>query len=260
MRDFSPWRATALLALLLALAALPMHAQTGQGAWLGYARVEPATAKKYESVPGVVTSIDDSPRLTSAKHELLQGLHDMLGKEMRTRSVLSQEPAVHLGTLGSVSKIVTGEALVPPCWRWLLGWVRPNVATLRVSSSRLRLTAVSSMACSRSLTKLHAKNLSFTSQNEQSRQLHSMIDQWDNLDGTIERGYAGPSIFFDKGEDLTRASEYARLLASVGINFCAINNVNANPLLLDNSLLPQLRRIGDAFRQWCGSSHFCGPQ
>jgi alpha-glucuronidase len=57
----------------------------------------------------------------------------------------------------------------------------------------------------------------------------------------------------DKGhvrEDLTRASECARLLASVGMNFCAINTVNANPLLLDNSFLPQLRRIGDAFRPW----------
>ena len=80
-----------------------------------------------------------------------------------------------------------------------------------------------------------------------------MIDQWDNLDGTIERGYAGPSIFFEKGhvrDDLSRVGEYGRLLASVGINFCAINNVNANPLLLDGSFLPQLKRIAEAFRPW----------
>ena len=56
------------------------------------------------------------------------------------------------------------------------------------------------------------------------------VNQWDNLDGSIERGYAGRSIFFDGGHvraDLTRAGEYARLLASVGINGCTINNVNA---------------------------------
>ena len=55
------------------------------------------------------------------------------------------------------------------------------------------------------------------------------VDDWDNLDGRIERGYAGPSIFFENGvvrTDLTRAGEYARLLASIGINGCAINNVN----------------------------------
>src|SRR5262249_55812546 len=45
--------------------------------------------------------------------------------------------------------------------------------------------------------------------------------QWDNLNGTIERGYAGQSIFFagdNVRSDLTRAGEYARLLASIGIN------------------------------------------
>ena len=79
------------------------------------------------------------------------------------------------------------------------------------------------------------------------------VDQWDNLNGTIERGYAGPSIFFEKGSvraDLTRASEYARLLASIGINGCTINNVNADPRLIDDNFLPQLARIADAFRPW----------
>jgi len=77
--------------------------------------------------------------------------------------------------------------------------------------------------------------------------------QWDNLDGSIERGYAGRSIFFENGivrEDLTRASEYARLLASIGINGCAINNVNADPRVLSSEFLPQLVRVADVFRPW----------
>ena len=56
-------------------------------------------------------------------------------------------------------------------------------------------------------------------------------NEWDNTDGSIERGYAGRSIFFDGGAvrgDLSRVGEYARLLASVGINGCTINNVNAD--------------------------------
>jgi len=79
------------------------------------------------------------------------------------------------------------------------------------------------------------------------------VDQWDNLDGRIERGYAGPSIFFENGNvraDLTRAGEYARLLASIGINGCAINNVNANPGVLEDSFLPQLARVAHVFRPW----------
>src|SRR5262249_25578260 len=79
------------------------------------------------------------------------------------------------------------------------------------------------------------------------------VDQWDNLDGRIERGYAGRSIFFENGgvrSDLSRASAYARILASVGINGCTINNVNADPHLLEQDRLPQLARVANAFRPW----------
>jgi alpha-glucuronidase len=58
-----------------------------------------------------------------------------------------------------------------------------------------------------------------------------LVEHWDNLDGTVERGYAGRSIFFDRGEvtqDLARVYDYGRLLASVGINGIAVNNVNVD--------------------------------
>lgn len=58
------------------------------------------------------------------------------------------------------------------------------------------------------------------------------INNWDNLDGSIERGYGGRSIFFDGRRvrtDLSRVTEFARLLASVGINGCDITNLNADP-------------------------------
>jgi alpha-glucuronidase len=79
------------------------------------------------------------------------------------------------------------------------------------------------------------------------------VDEWDNPDGTIERGYAGRSIFFEGGnvrEDLAPVSEYARLLASVGINGCNVNNVNAAPQLIDSDHLKQIARIADAMRPW----------
>lgn len=56
-----------------------------------------------------------------------------------------------------------------------------------------------------------------------------MLDHWDNLDGSIERGYAGRSLFFSGGRvrgNTARAADYARLLASVGVNAVALNNVN----------------------------------
>ena len=58
-----------------------------------------------------------------------------------------------------------------------------------------------------------------------------MINHWDNLDGTVERGYAGRSIFFEADEfikDKAQIKTYIRLLASTGINTVCINNVNVH--------------------------------
>jgi alpha-glucuronidase len=79
------------------------------------------------------------------------------------------------------------------------------------------------------------------------------VDEWDNPDGSIERGYAGRSIFFEGGnvrEDLAPVGEYVRLLASVGINGLNINNVNAAPQLIDSEHLKQLARVADVLRPW----------
>ncbi len=54
------------------------------------------------------------------------------------------------------------------------------------------------------------------------------INHWDNFDGSIERGYSGKSFFYKNNEIIIneRTKDYARLLASVGLNACVINNVN----------------------------------
>ncbi|HTH13428.1 MAG TPA: alpha-glucuronidase, partial [Spirochaetia bacterium] len=87
------------------------------------------------------------------------------------------------------------------------------------------------------------------------RQLR-MVDHWDNLDGTVERGYAGSSLFFQGGKVLTpgpRTQAYARLCASVGINAVAINNVNVHgpeTELITDRHLPRLARLAQVFRSW----------
>ena len=79
------------------------------------------------------------------------------------------------------------------------------------------------------------------------------VDEWDNANGTVERGYAGKSIFFEDGhvrEDLKAVSEYARLLASVGIDGCNVNNVNGAAPFLSPEWLAGVKRIADAMRPW----------
>ena len=104
------------------------------------------------------------------------------------------------------------------------------------ASSPAPTTAASSTPSSRCSARSRATNPSPTStKSQQPSAPIRWVNDWDNLDGTIERGYGGRSIFFENGHvraDLSRVNDYARLLASVGINGCAINNVNAEPRVL----------------------------
>lgn len=80
-----------------------------------------------------------------------------------------------------------------------------------------------------------------------------VLNHWDNLDGTIERGYAGRSLW--KWEELTdsvsaRYREYARANASVGINGTVLNNVNASPEILSADYLQKVRKLADVFRPY----------
>ena len=81
-----------------------------------------------------------------------------------------------------------------------------------------------------------------------------MVNHWDNIDGSIERGYAGKSIFFKNNKiikNLSRISDYARLMASIGINAIAINNVNVHKfetLLITDKYINDVVRLNEVFR------------
>ncbi|NPD91788.1 alpha-glucuronidase [Xylanibacter muris] len=79
-----------------------------------------------------------------------------------------------------------------------------------------------------------------------------ILNHWDNLDSSIERGYAGTSIFWNKAMsiDTARIREYARANASIGINGTVLNNVNASPKMLSRPYLLKVRQIADILRPY----------
>jgi alpha-glucuronidase len=99
-----------------------------------------------------------------------------------------------------------------------------------------------------------------------------ILNHWDNLDGTIERGYAGSSIFWRKGKDSLTVTytdkqlwqEYARANASIGINGSVLNNVNASPAILTADYLKKTKEIADVLRPYgirtYLSVNFASPQ
>lgn len=76
-----------------------------------------------------------------------------------------------------------------------------------------------------------------------------ILNHWDNLDGTVERGYAGESIFWPD-YDAQHIKEYARACASIGINGTVLNNVNASPQMLSDANLVKVRHIADILRPY----------
>jgi len=76
-----------------------------------------------------------------------------------------------------------------------------------------------------------------------------ILNHWDNPDGTIERGFAGRSIFWAK-KDKERIRQYARACASVGINGAVLNNVNAKPETLSSETLAWVKTVADLLRPY----------
>ena len=80
-----------------------------------------------------------------------------------------------------------------------------------------------------------------------------MLNHWDNLDRTVERGYAGFSLWnWQKLPEYIdrRYIDYARANASIGINAVSLTNVNANALILTPMYLEKVRALADVFRPY----------
>ena len=94
-----------------------------------------------------------------------------------------------------------------------------------------------------------------------------VLNHWDNPDGTVERGYAGSSIWDwpSLPDSISpKYKEYARACASVGINAAVLNNVNAKPSTLTSSHLSKVKAIADQLRPYgvkvCLAVNFATPK
>ncbi len=248
MRFF--FRSVRLSVVVVALV-LSAAAQVERAAWLRYAVLDGEAAKAYDRLPERLVVLGDGVVLKNAAQELSRGIEQMLGRSIGTSAEVSGDTIV----LGTLAQVRAAAKMHPP--QELTGdgyWItRAKIHGHRCiviagADERGVLYGVFGL-----LGKIARGESIPANDVQQPSAPIRWVNQWDNLDGKIERGYGGPSIFFAHGkvrEDLTRAGEYARLLASVGINGCTINNVNAAPGVLEDSFLTQVRRIAAVFRPW----------
>jgi alpha-glucuronidase len=238
----------------VALAAV-LHAETGYDAWLRYAPLEGASLDQFrQTVPAIVAVLDRSAVSTTARGEIVRGVKGMLGRTLREESAIPRENVILVGTIDEIRRGAPG--LIPDVTLaadafWLKSATHGPLHYTVIAASNDRGLLYGAFALLRKIAL--GETLANLDQRETPYAPVRWVNHWDRLDGTIERGYGGNSIFWENAhvrQDLTRVADYARLLASLGINACSINNVNADPRLLTPGYAPEIARIAEAMRPW----------
>ena len=244
-----------LNAIFIATLLAALHAENGADAWLRYAPLDEASAGPYRtSLPASIATCTTTPVAQSAQRELLRGIRGMLGRTLRVQSSVPKESAIVLGTLADLKQAAPQlhlEAQLPPDAYWITTASLNGIPYTVITAANDRGVLYGAFAFLRKIAL--GESVERLDEKQSPHAPARWVNEWDNLDGSIERGYGGRSIFWDNGqarEDLSRVGEYGRLLASLGIHACAINNVNANPRMLATDFMPQVARIADAFRPW----------
>jgi alpha-glucuronidase len=243
---------TAVTLLTLLAMAPCLSAESGEAGWLRYAPLPPLIAEQYKTVPHTIVAPGKSAVAHSGASELARGLHSMLGGNFQTAAAASGQDSFVLGTPADIRRLL-------PTWKPAVALAPEGFSVSEFAASGHHYWIIAGgtdrgalYGVFRVLEQIAQQKFIAPGTESPSSPIR-WVNQWDNFDGTIERGYAGRSLFFDNGHvrpDLTRVSEYGRLLASVGINGATVNNVNANLHTLDPEMIHELARIADAFRPW----------
>ncbi len=234
-----------LLALVLGLVlagSATAHAEDGYDLWLRYKPVEAAAKAPYAARAAAIAPVASTPTLKVARAELERGLTGLVGKPASAAA----------GSRDGVIQLT----------------VSPEQG-LGDEGYRIRTTAVNGrkttvIAASKDIGVLYGVfrylELIQTRQPVESLDIASspkvklrMLNHWDNLNRTVERGYAGQSIFDWwrlPGHVDPRMVDYARADASIGVNGTVLNNVNAKADSLTPAYIAKAAALADTFRPY----------
>ncbi|PLS01141.1 alpha-glucuronidase family glycosyl hydrolase [Neobacillus cucumis] len=228
-------------------------------AWLQYKKIDDAALlKEYQTWTENIVSLSDSIVIESAQNELSKALSSMLDIHPEVSSGLKPKNRIVLATMKEFN-LLDNEIDIDFKQINEDGYMIKSVSTKGNKTIYLlgkRDAGV--LYATFHLLRLMQNRESLKDVNiiESPKNQLRMINQWDNMDGSIERGYAGKSIFYKDhsfSEDFNRIQDYARLLSSVGINAIAINNVNVHEVethLITASFLPKAAEVASIFRAY----------
>jgi alpha-glucuronidase len=257
MRRSPLLRLLLLAALLLPTTASALKAEDGYELWLRYHTLtDAARLREYRAALTQIVVPGNSATLRAARSELARGLSGLLGAQVPVADAPTRAGALIVGTPAS-SKLIASLPLAADLQR--AGTVGYVIRALQVNGRPAIVVAANrdigalygSFALLRRLQTLGP--LSGLSLVSAPKVEYRMLDHWDNLNGSIERGYAGRSLWeWSKLPDTLSARyvDYARANASIGINAVSLTNVNANAQVLTPEYLAKVAALANVFRPY----------
>ena len=250
MRGLCP---TALLVLLLVGLAHVAAAEDGYDLWLRYRLCEPECQERYRPHATAVVAGGESATLRAAVAELKRGIGGLLG----TTPVTTALPTAGAILIGTPAKLPAIAALDLP----LAGLGSEGFVIRSVSIDGRPATVIAANHDVGALYgAFHYLRLLQTRRSVDQLDLREtpavrlrVLNHWDNLNGTVERGYAGFSLWdWWKLPDYAhpRYTDYARANASIGINGAVLNNVNAKAESLSAPYIAKAAALAEIFRPY----------
>jgi len=236
-------------------AVLTAEPETGYRLWLRYDKIsDPAILSEYrKSITGFIIT-GNTPVLNSAREELTAGLSGLLGKEIAELNRPGKTPFLLAGTPVS-SKIIN--SVIPQNDILKTGEEGFIIRSVKYRKNKIIVIAASTergvlygtfflLRLLQTHSDISALNIT-----EVPKTKVRILNHWDNLDRSVERGYAGLSLWEWEalpGKISPRYKDYARANASIGINSTVLTNVNANALVLTPEYLKKVAALADIFR------------
>jgi alpha-glucuronidase len=261
MRDKSPRRrslsrafAVVMLIMAMVLHMAPARAEDGYELWLRYHPLAVEQANIYRNNASQLVAGSATPTQAVIRKELQRGLLGLLGQAPPVSDTVTRDGAIIVGT---------------PASSPLIARLRLDTTDLGREGYLIRHVIVDGHAATAIIGNddtgvlygaFHFLRLLQTDRpidhldlRDRPRVKLRVLDHWDNLDGSVERGYAGTSIWdwFKLPDWLApRYTDYARADASIGINGVVLNNVNATPLILTPAYLEKVAALANVFRPY----------
>ena len=238
-----------IMASALLIGAPRAWAEDGYDLWLRWAPADAAGAQRIKASACSIVGAD-SPTLAIARQELQRGIAGLTGATVPLTATVQQgaillqsaaqqdKPSVPTDGLGADgyairSLTIAGKPVTVIAGATDVGVLHGAYAWLRLARTGAALDRIDMRSAPRIGLRL--------------------LNHWDNLDGTVERGYAGQSIWDwwrlpdYKGP---RYTDYARANASLGINGTVLNNVNAKSDSLTAAYIAKAAALADLFRPY----------